>query len=153
KVLASLQSQGSQGGGARATASQVNNARTAASGTSTGTIATNVQNVVNQTINAAVFTNVASSITQTVQTTANQSRTVQIVSELPKPETPKPEAPKPETPRPEIPNQPTQPQELVAFTGGLISSRNNYGPFGPIIAALGAGTVETDAQGQNKLAI
>jgi hypothetical protein len=73
-VLAALQSQQGQGGGARATAGQVNQARTNASGSSTGTIATNVQNVVNQTVNTTNQTYALSSINQTIQTTVNQTR-------------------------------------------------------------------------------
>jgi hypothetical protein len=129
-VLASLQSQQGQGGGARATAGQVNQARTSASGSSAGTIATNVQNVVNQTVNNATNqTNAIASLNQTIQTTANQSRI-------------------------EMQEQETRggEQYLAAFTGGLVFSRNNYGPFGPIIAALGGGAVQTNAQGQNELA-
>ncbi len=128
-VLAALQSQQGQGGGARATAGQVNQARTNASGSSTGTIATNVQNVVNQTINNTNQTNALSSINQTIQTTVNQTRV-------------------------ECSNRRrgVGTQYLTAFTGGLVFSRNNYGPFGPIIAALGGGGVQTNAQGQNELA-
>jgi hypothetical protein len=72
-VLAMLQSQAGQGGGARASAGQVNQARTAASGSSNGTIATNIQNVVNS---GPPPTQTLSSINQTVQTTTNQSRIV-----------------------------------------------------------------------------
>lgn len=121
-VLAKLQSQGGQGGGARATAGQVNQARTTASGSSTGTIASNVQNTANQTINNTSQTNAASSINQTIQTTANQTRVERTAQEISN-------------------------ESLIAFTGGLVESRNNYGPFGPIIAALGLGGIESNAQG------
>lgn len=73
-VLATLQSQAGQGGGARATPGQVNQARTNATGTSIGTIATNVQNVVNQPVNTNNQTNTVSTVNQTVQTTVNQTR-------------------------------------------------------------------------------
>jgi hypothetical protein len=128
-VLAALQSQQGQGGGARATAGQVNQARTNASGSSTGTIATNVQNVVNQTVNNTNQTYALSSINQTIQTTVNQTRV---------------ESQQQETRGGE--------QYLAAFTGGLVFSRNNFGPFGPVVAALGFGAVQTNAQGENELA-
>jgi hypothetical protein len=99
-VLAALQSQQGQGGGARATAGQVNQARTNASGSSTGTIATNVQNVVNQTVNNATNqANAISSINQTIQTTANQTRVESSVA--------------------------GSPEHLTGFTGGL--SRETHG--------------------------
>jgi hypothetical protein len=147
-VLAALQSQGGQGGGARATAGQVNQARTAASGTSGGTIATNVQNVANQSANLAAQANTASSVNQTVQTTVNQTRAESIP---PRNDTPPNNTPPDNTPPPPPGN--TTPQQLAAFTGGLVSSRNNFGPFGPIIAALGGGAVQTNEQGQNDVAI
>ena len=133
-VLASLQSQAGQGGGARATANQVNNARTAASGTPNGTIATNVQNLVNQTVNTNNQMNAVSSLNQTIQTTTNQTRIEQQFSHGAQ-------------------NSPQEPQTLVGYTGGLVFSRNNYGPFGPVIAAIGAALVETNAQNGNDLAV
>ncbi len=127
-----MQSQAGQGGGARATAGQVNNARTAASGTPNGTIATNVQNLVNQTVNTNNQINAVSSLNQTIQTTTNQTRIEQQSRTGP--------------------SSPQEPQTLVGFTGGLVFSRNNYGPFGPVIAAIGAALVETNAQNGNDLA-
>ena len=41
----------------------------------------------------------------------------------------------------------------MGYTGGLVFSRNNYGPFGPVIAAIGAALVETNAQNGNDLAV
>ena len=130
-VLAALQSQAGQGGGARASTGQVNQARTVATGSSTGNIATTVQNVVNQTVNTTTQ-NVLSLVNQTVQTTANQARVPEQQQDTPG-----------DTPHP---------QYLTGFTGGLVFTRNNYGPFGPIIAALGAGYVQTNTQDQNDLA-
>ena len=145
-VLAALQSQAGQGGGARATAGQVNQARATATGSSTGTIATNVQNVANQSANLAAAANAASSLNRTIQTTANQTRVETI---LPPPPPPPPHDPPDHDPSPPD----TTSQQLAAFTGGLVSSKNNFGPLGPIIAALGAGAVQTNAQGQNEVAV
>jgi hypothetical protein len=101
-VLASLQSQAGQGGGARATAGQVNNARTVATGSQTGTIATNVQNVTSQTINAANANNTAQSLTQSVQTSNTQTVTERIIATIPRPP------------------QEAQPTELLTgFTAGI----------------------------------
>jgi hypothetical protein len=124
-VLATLQSQGGQGGGAPRTAGQINQARTAASGSSTGNIATNVQNTANQTV-ANTQSNAASSLNQSIQTTTNQTR-VEI------------------TERERLSNA-----SLFGFTGGLVFSRNNHGPFGPVIAALGAMFAEPNGLGQNQ---
>lgn len=142
-VLAALQSQAGQGGGARATSGQVNQARTTATGSSSGTIATNVQNVTNQSLTVAAAASAASSLTQTIQTTANQTRVETIVPPSPPHDLPDHDHHPPDN----------TPQQLAAFTGGLVRSRNNYGPFGPIIAALGAGAVQTNAQGQNEIAV
>jgi hypothetical protein len=81
-VLAMLQSQPGQGGGARATAGQVNNARTVASGSSAGTIATNLQNTANQTVTQSTT---APNLTQTIQTTVTQT-TTQTIAEVAQPE-------------------------------------------------------------------
>ena len=124
-VLAMLQSQAGQGGGARASSGQVNQARTNATGSSGGNIATNVQNVVNQPFSTMTLNNAASSINQTIQTTAVQSRSESHGS-----------------------GEQTGAQTLAAFTGGLAFNRNNYGPFGAVIAALGFGVVDTNKQGQ-----
>ena len=78
-VLAALQSQPGQGGGARASTGQVNAARRAASGSSTGTIATNVQNVANNTINAAALNNLYA-IYLPIQTTVAQTGAENIVA-------------------------------------------------------------------------
>jgi hypothetical protein len=55
-VLATLQSQPGQGGGARASAGQVNQARRIATGSATGTIATNLQSALNRPIDYATET-------------------------------------------------------------------------------------------------
>jgi hypothetical protein len=134
-VLASLQSQAGQGGGARASSGQVNQARTNATGSATGNIASNPQNLVNQIVNLATLNNAASNINQTIQTTAVQARIEQ----------------------PQQGEGGTEPegggaQVLTAFTGGLGFNRNNFGPFGAVMALLGAGAVETDEKGQIKFA-
>jgi hypothetical protein len=154
-VLALLQSQAGQGGGARATPRQINQARTNASGTPTGTIANNAQNVINQPA-SYTQTNTITTNSQTIQTTANQTQ----VQTIPPPNNnPPPNNPPPPTYTPPPNNVP---QQLTAFTGGLVSSdydynynynynnnnNNNSGPFGPIIAALGKGFVQTNAQNQ-----
>ncbi|MDQ8727940.1 FecR domain-containing protein [Bradyrhizobium sp. LHD-71] len=149
-MLALLQSQGGQGGGARATSAQVNQARTTASGTPAGAIATNLQRAASQIVNGTTQANVASSINQTIQTTASQTR-AEITERENRPPPPPPPPPSPPPPQ-EIPNQNSEPRSLLAFTGGLVASRNNYGPLGPILAALGVGVLETNAQGQTEQA-
>src|SRR5688572_25016832 len=74
QVLASLQSQAGQGGGARASSGRVNQARTAATGSPTGNIASNVQTLVNQPSNVTRPNGTISNINQTIQTTAVQAR-------------------------------------------------------------------------------
>lgn len=133
-LLATLQSQQGQGGGARATSGQINQARTNASGTPTGTIATNVQNSVPTNPNAANQVNAVSSLNQTIQTTANQARVEDTVRNIPN-------------------NNSSgggsfEPQTLFGWSGGLVRSFNQSGPIGALRAAFGAGVVETDAQGK-----
>lgn len=116
-VLAALQSQAGQGGGARATSGQVNHARATATGSSTGTIAANLPTTANT---APPPTQTLSNVNQTVQTT--NSQTVVERSET------------------------AEPQELFGFAGGLAGSRNDLGPLGPVMAALGVGFAHTNTQ-------
>ena len=153
-VLAHLQSQAGQGGGARATAGQVNNARTAASGTPNGTIATNVQNLINQTVVNPNQSNGFSQVNQAIRTTANETRTEQQarqIQQIQQAERDRITQQQQQQPQPQP--QSYEPQYLTGYTGGLVSSRNNYGPFGPIIAALGGGYVQTGTQNENQFAV
>jgi hypothetical protein len=134
-LLTALQSQPGQGGGARATAGQINQARTNASGTPVGNIATNVQNAVPTNPNAG-NQNAASSFNQTIQTTANQTRAEQIAQEIPNNNNGGNNG-----------GSPVEPQYLQGWGGGLVRSFNQSGPIGALRAAFGAGVVETDAQG------
>jgi hypothetical protein len=119
-VLATLQSQAGQGGGARATAGQVNSARTAASGSQTGAIATNVQNLTNQTVNSANANNAAQTLTQSVQTSNTQAVTERVVQQA-------------ETRTPEF---------LTGFTAGITRMfNNNFSERGPI---FGFATVNSE---------
>jgi hypothetical protein len=121
QVLASLQSQAGQGGGARASSGRVNQARTAATGSSTGNIGSGAPSTASYTPPPTQLSN----INQTIQTTAVQART-----------------------EPETSGESPGTQSLFAFTGGLASNRNNHGPFGAVMAALGFGVVETNSQGK-----
>jgi hypothetical protein len=150
-VLAHLQSQAGQGGGARATAGQVNNARTAASGTPNGTIATNVQNLINQTVVNPNQNNGLSQVNQAIRTTVNETRTELQVQQIQQAE--RDRVTQQQQPQPQPQPQSNEPQYLIGYTGGLVSSRNNFGPFGPIIAALGGAFVQTNAQGANDMAV
>lgn len=129
-LLATLQSQQGQGGGARATPTQINQARTNASGTPNGNIATNVQNQVPTNPNAGQ--NAQSGLNQTIQTTVNQTRIEQTIQNNPNPN---PGSFEPQT-------------MLQGWSGGLVGSSNQSGPLGALRAAFGYGTVETDAQGK-----
>ena len=106
------------------------------------TIATNLQNVVNQTLNTTTQSNAISSLNQTIQTTVNQARVETLLLQQQQQQ---------DTPQ-DNPQHNPQPQYLTGFTGGLVFTRNNFGPFGPIIAALGVGYVQTNAQDQIELA-
>lgn len=130
QVLASLQSQAGQGGGARASSGQVNQARANASGSANGNIAAGAPP---STANFTPPPTQQSNITQTIQTTAVQS------SIEPPPQSGGGDHPHPEPPLAQL---------LTAFTGGLAFNTNNAGPLGPVIAALGAGGVQTNEQGQ-----
>lgn len=129
-LLATLQSQQGQGGGARATPTQINQARTNASGTPNGNIATNVQSQVPTNPNAGQ--NAQSGLNQTIQTTVNQTRIEQTIQNNPNPN---PGSFEPQT-------------MLQGWSGGLVGSSNQSGPIGALRAAFGYGTVETDAQGK-----
>jgi hypothetical protein len=129
-LLATLQSQQGQGGGARATPTQINQARTNASGTPNGNIASNVQSQVPTNPNAGQ--NAQSGLNQTIQTTVNQTRIEQTIQNNPNPN---PGSFEPQT-------------MLQGWSGGLVGSSNQSGPIGALRAAFGYGTVETDAQGK-----
>jgi hypothetical protein len=101
-VLATLQSQAGQGGGARATAGQVNSARTAASGSTSGTIATNVQATANETVTRNTA---APNLTTTIQTTAAT---------------------------PALPQETAQPEFLTGYTAGMTERTANGHPAGRV---------------------
>jgi hypothetical protein len=113
-VLATLQSQGGQGGGARASAGQVNQARTAATGSSTGTIA-NTQPVA--TNNVVTTTNTTSQVTQTIQTVTGQTA-------IPAAEQ-------------------AQPENLHGFTAGISNVSSNNGTPIPLLG-IGLTEMHTD---------
>jgi hypothetical protein len=118
-VLANLQSQGGQGGGARASGGQVNQARTNATGSTGGSIATNVQNLVTQPFSATTQNNAASNLTQTIQTTATQS-TIQVES--------------------------VEPESLTGFTAGVnrVSQANNNQNPAQNVLLFGTAEFKTD---------
>jgi hypothetical protein len=82
QLISTLQSQGGQGGGAPASDSRVNQARTTATGSQTGSIATNVQNEVTRTVNnATTQSNVVNTTVQTLTTTAQTTVAAETVQE------------------------------------------------------------------------
>lgn len=134
-LLATLQSQQGQGGGSRVTPGQVNQARTTASGTPNGNIASNVQSQV--PTNPNVGLNALSRLNQDIQTSTGDKIVVRDNPNI--------------NPNPN-PN-PTpgsfEPQSMLqGWSGGLARSSNQNGPIGALRAAFGFGTVETDAQGK-----
>jgi hypothetical protein len=133
-LLATLQSQPGQGGGARATPNQINQARTNATGTPTGNIATTVQTLPTNP-NTGNQGNTVSSLNQTIQTTVDRGRVDTIQREI-------------EQQNPGTNPGTYEPQYLTGWSGGLVRSFNQSGPIGALRAAFGAGVVETDAQGK-----
>lgn len=140
-VLATLQSQPGQGGGARATAGQVNQARRAATGSTNGNIASNMQrlersiDVPNETL---------SWITPTILTAISRFEDPRPLTQdgpLPGPNTPVPQPNPTSTPTP--PN-PGSPQTLLGYTGGLIHSIGSNGSVGQPFGAIGAMSLQSD---------
>ena len=177
-VLAALQSQPGQGGGARASTGQVNAARRAASGSSTGTIATNVQNVANNTIYTAALNNLYG-IYLSIQTTVAQTGAENIVARnivertsidpprtdpaIDPPRTdptinPPRTDPTIDLPRidPTVVLPPSPPpggsqsaQTLFGYTGGVIQSIGQNGSLGQTFPAFGVTLLQVDAVGNN----
>jgi hypothetical protein len=141
-VIAKLQSRAGQGGGARATAAQVNRARRAATGSARGNIATNVEDA----LRAIPFT---------IETLAWLNLTIQTVvaTRFGEPQSPDGSPgglgdfiPNPPLPVPGV-NQPGGPQPsqtLSGFTGGLIHSIGSNGSIGQSFGAVGATLVQID---------
>ena len=105
-ILTVLQSQPSQGGGARASSGQVNQARQNASGSATGNLATAVPTVTTGPLNTPL-----SSINQSIQTTVDQTRIQGLLLSTQVP--PTTANPSPLTPTPPLtPTSPSTPPKL-----------------------------------------
>lgn len=133
--VAAFQSGAGQGGGARASGAQVNNARTAATGSPGGSIATSnaaaTANSAQQSASQNQSSSTTSGVTQTVQT-STQSNVVNQISHD----------------SPGGGNQSAQ--SLFGWTAGLIGSVGQYGPIGPLLVGLGVATVETGPNGPKR---
>ena len=177
-VLAALQSQPGQGGGARASTGQVNAARRAASGSSTGTIATNVQNVANNTIYTAALNNLYGIYLQSrpqslrpAQRTLSRGISLRGRRSIRRVPIRRPirhvpirrsirhvpirrsicraSIPQSSFPRPLPPGGSQLAQTLFGYTGGVIQSIGQNGSLGQTFPAFGVTLLQVDAAGNN----
>jgi hypothetical protein len=165
-VLSTLQSQPGQGGGAPTTAGAINQARVAATGTPNGSISTVAAPAAT---NPPPVTNTTSTTTQTIQTTTNQSRATQLVTERTQTrtttqtstetqtqtQTQTQTVPSPGTPQPPLGVEVSPQQQrlqatrenLTGYTAGLTYVSNSQANSGGTTSILtGTATYQTDPQ-------
>jgi hypothetical protein len=163
-VISTLQSRPGQGGGARASAAQISQARRVATGSAAGNIARNVNNALSRPVNATTET--LSWITPTIVTALSRFDGFQppvqdgapgslppivtqpdptVTQPLPPITQPTPPItqPNPTVPQP-TPTAPQPSQTLFGYTGGLIHSVGQNGLVGQSSAAVGWTSLRID---------